>query len=415
MNLAVDDFVYDPFGKEEMRNPLPFYEILREHHPVYYIEAYDTFVLSRFQDVWDFLTVGDNAFVTNEGSVINRADLLKHNDGATSDPPTAPFLGTHLAFGAPVYEQVRQAHTRQLRPGSVRKLEPFVRSLVRGRLDQLLPKGRFDLVHEFGGIISVSTICHLFHIPADQAGELLDTINAVTATDEEGHGFARDPRLQKKMLEFIRPLVTARREDGPDGSWNLVDGMIDLRVEGRELSDLEIAANLTCVLVGGTETLPKVIGHGLWELARDPEQLAEVRDNLEVNAAAAVEEMLRYCGPAQWFGRTARVEVEVAGRVVEPGQRVIYLAQAANRDPREFHDADRFIWNREIPRTLAFGRGQHFCVGVHLARLEARVIVEEFLSAVAEYEVDATEAVRSPSSFQWGYSHLPVVINGVAE
>jgi cytochrome P450 len=414
VSLAVDEFVYDPFGREEMRNPLPFYEVLREHHPVYYVEAYDTFFLSRFQDAWDFLDLADNTFVTNEGSVFNRSVLLEHNEGPTADPPTTPFFASHLNYGAPVYEQVRQAHTKQLRPGGVRKLEPFVRELVRGRLDQLVPRGRFDLVHEFGGIVSVSTICHLFHIPLDQAREVLDTVNGVTATDESGTGFIRDQQVAAKMLHFIQAQVSARREQGPDGSWNLVDGMFDLRVEGRELSDLEIAANLTCVLVGGTETLPKVMGHGLWELARHPDQLAEVRSDLAGNAAAAAEEMNRFCGPAQWFGRTARVEVTVAGQRVRPGQRVVYLTQSANRDPREFAEPDRFIWNRPIPRTLAFGRGQHFCVGIHVARLEERIILDEFLSRVTDYEIDADEAVRPPSSFQWGYAHLPVVIMGVA-
>jgi cytochrome P450 len=212
------------------------------------------------------------------------------------------------------------------------------------------------------------------------------------------------------MLEFVRPLVAARRAEGPDGSWPLVDGMLGLRVEGRELTDVEVAANLTCVLVGGTETLPKVMGHGLWELARHPDQLAAVRADLAANCATAAEEMNRFCGPAQWFGRTARTETTVAGQVVRPGQRVVYLTQAANRDPREFERPDEFVWNRPIPRTLAFGRGQHFCVGIHLARLEERIILEEFLSRVGEYEIDADEAVRKPSSFQWGYSHLPVIV-----
>lgn len=414
MSLAVDEFVYDPFGREEMRNPLPFYEVLREHHPVYYVEGYDTYFLSRFQDAWDFLDMAGNTFVTNEGSVFNRSVLLERNDGATADPPTTPFFASHLNYGAPVYEQVRQAHTKQLRPGGARKLEPFIRDLVRGRLDQLVPSGRFDLVHEFGGLISVSTMCYLFHIPLDQAREVLDTINAVTATDESGTGFIRDQQMQLKMLDYVQAQVTARREQGPDGSWNLVDGMFDLRVDGRELSDLEIAANLTCVLVGGTETLPKVIGHGLWELALHPEQLAAVRSDLAGNAAAAAEEMNRFCGPAQWFGRTARVETIVAGQVVRPGQRVVYLTQSANRDPREFTEPDRFVWNRPIPRTLAFGRGQHFCVGVHVARLEERIILEEFLSRVTDYEIVADDAVRRPSSFQWGYGHLPVIVKGVA-
>lgn len=412
MSLAVDEFVYDPFSPEVMRDPLPFYEVLREHHPVYYAAAYDTFFLSRFQDAWEFLDQTDNTFVTNEGSVFNRSVLLQHNDAPPEDASTAPFLGSHLTYGAPVYELVRQAHGKQFRPGSVKKLEPFIRGLVRRRLDELVPRGRFDLVHEFGGITAVSTICHLFHIELDQAAEVLSTINAVTATSEDGHGFVDVPDMQMKMLEFIRPLVTARRAEGHDGSWPLVDGMLDLRVDDRGLTDLEIAINLTCVLVGGSETLPKVVGHGLLELSRHPDQLAAVRSDLALNCASAAEEMNRYCGPAQWFGRTARVQTTVAGQLVQPGQRVIYLTQSANRDPREFDRPDDFIWNRPIPRTLAFGRGQHFCVGIHVARLEERIVLEEFLGRVTDYEVDMSGAVRNPSSFQWGYSHLPVVIKG---
>ncbi|WP_216913234.1 cytochrome P450 [Nocardia noduli] len=408
MNTAVDEFVYDPFSPEVMSNPLPYYEVLREHFPVYYAERYDTFFLSRFQDALDFLSQPTNVFVTNEGSVFNKSVLLQHNSGPTFDPPHDPIMGSHLNYGAPTYEFIRQAHGKQLRPGHVKKLEPFIRTLVREKLDELVPRGRFDLVHEFGGVISASTICHLFHIPVENASEVLDNINAMTRTDSDGFVEARE--FQMRQLEFVRPLVAARRAEGADGSWPLVDGMIDLRVAGRELTDMEIAINLMCVMVGGTETLPKVAAHGLLELARHPDQLAEVRSDLANNCAVAAEEMNRFCGPAQWFGRTAREETTVAGQIVEPGQRVVYLTQSANRDPREFDNPDDFRWNRHIPRTLAFGYGQHFCVGVHLARLEERIILQEFLSRVDDYEIDVTEATRAPATFQWGYSHMPVVV-----
>jgi cytochrome P450 len=410
MTLAADHFVYDPFSPEAMSNPLPLYEILREHHPVYYAEQYDTFFLSRFQDAWDFLSLADNTFVTNEGTVFTRAKVLERNPGPTADGPTTP-LGSHLNYGSPVYELVRQAHGRQFRPGAVRALEGFIRALVRRRLDEVVPRGRFDLVHEFGGIIAASTVCHLFHIPLAEAEDLLDTINALTRTDNAEPGFQSVVYTQTKLIEFIRPRVAARRAEGPDGSWPLVDGMLTFRIDDRELTDVEIAINLICVLVGGTETLPKVVGHGLLELSQHPDQLAEVRADLPANCAAALEEMNRFCGPAQWFGRTAREEVTVAGRLVRPGQRVAYLTQSANRDPREFDEPDQFRWNRSIPRTLAFGRGQHFCIGVHVARLEERIILEEFLARVGQFEFDLSEALRPPSSFQWGYSRLPVVVS----
>jgi cytochrome P450 len=406
---TVEDFVYDPFAPEVMRDPRPFYAVMRERYPVYYSAAYDTFFLSRFQDSWDFLSLSDNIFVTNEGSVFAPGDISHHNTGPLSDAPTTP-LGSHLRYGSPVYDDVRQAHGRPLRPGSARKLEDFMRGVVSDRLDYLIPRGRFNLTHEFGGIVAASTICHLFHIPLDQAEDVLDTVNALSKTDNETPGFARKEDVHRKLVGFIAPQVTARRAEGPDGSWPMVDGMLAFRIDGRELTDTEIAVNLLCVLAGGTETVPKIISHGLMELWRHPDQLAAVRADLSTNSPIAIEEMIRYCGPAQWFGRTCRVETVVGGQVVKPGQRVVYLTQSANRDPREFDEPDEFRWNRTIPRTLAFGRGQHFCIGVHVARLELSILLEQFLSRVTEYEIDLPNAVRRPSSFQWGYNVMPVQI-----
>lgn len=408
------EFSYDPFASDVMNDPLPYYQILREQHPVYYSAQYDTFFLSRFADAWDFLTQSGNTFVTNEGSVFLPEVLRQRHTGtAPADPPTTP-LRSHLNYGSPVYEDVRQAHGRPLRPGAVGKLEEFVRSVIRQQLDELLPRGRFDLTQEFAGIVSASTICHLFHIPLDQARDLLDTVNAMTRTDNETRGLGNAQQVHAKLIGFILTQVAARRREGADGSWPLVDGMLDLRIDGLPLNDDQIASNLTCVLVGGTETLPKVVAHGLMELWRHPAQLAAVRRDLAVNCTPAFEEMLRYCGPAQWFGRTCRIETTVAGQRIQPGQRVIYLTQAANRDPREFENPDEFRWDRPIPRTLAFGLGQHFCIGVHLARLEGRLMLEEFLGRVDDYEIDLNQAVRRPSSFQWGYNRMPVTITRLA-
>ncbi|MCW2540914.1 MAG: cytochrome [Frankiales bacterium] len=124
--------------------------------------------------------------------------------------------------------------------------------------------------------------------------------------------------------------------------------------------------------------------------------------------------MNRFCGPAQWFGRTARAETTVGGQIVRPGQRVVYLTQSANRDPREFDNPDSFQWNRSIPRTLAFGLGQYFCIGVHVARLEERIILDEFLTRVSDYEIDVDAAIRRPSSFQLGFVELPVIVRATA-
>jgi cytochrome P450 len=164
------------------------------------------------------------------------------------------------------------------------------------------------------------------------------------------------------------------------------------------------------VFIGGTETVPKIVAHGLWELGRWPDQLAAVRADLDANVPVAREEMIRYCAPAQWFARTVRKPFTIHGTTIQPGQRIITLLGSANRDEREYVDPDEFVWNRKIERLLAFGRGQHFCLGVHLARMEIAIMVAEWLNRVDDWQIDEDAASRPPSSFQWGWNNLPVEV-----
>jgi len=144
------------------------------------------------------------------------------------------------------------------------------------------------------------------------------------------------------------------------------------------------------------------------ELWRHPDQRRAIGGEPD-RCATAFEEMLRYCAPAQWFTRTVRRPITVAGQELGSGNRIFPLLMSANRDEREFDDPDAFIWDRPITRHLAFGQGQNFCIGNHLARLEGRVMVEELLARAPGYEIDMDGARRPPSSFQWGWRSVPLV------
>ena len=161
------------------------------------------------------------------------------------------------------------------------------------------------------------------------------------------------------------------------------------------------------VFIGGTETVPKIVAHGLWELIRRPDQLAAVRADLDANVPVAREEMIRYCAPAQWFARTVRKPFTIHDTTIEPGQRIITLLASANRDEREYPDPDEFIWNRPIERSLAFGRGQHFCLGFHLARLEIAVMVAEWLKRVPDYRIDQRGRIPAAVEFPVGLEQHP--------
>lgn len=402
---AVRPVDYDPFAFEVMRNPLPFYKELRDRYPVYYIERYDAFAFSRFADVMAMYD-SEARFHTQEGTLVDKTAIAERRRGLPApmayDP--LPIIG---AIQPPYYEEIRQAIGRRLRPRSVAALEADVRARTRALLDALVPRGGFDVVKEFAGIVASGTVCRMCGIPVERAAEVLAAVNFATAQDPVKGGFPPNwQENRERLLSICREAVADRLAgDIPDGD-NPIDGLADYRLDGRALKPGEIAMVISSIVLGGSETLPKVIACGLMELERQPEARREILSDLPTNSAIAFEEMLRFCAPAQWFMRTVREAVTIAGQRIEPGQRVLALIASANRDEREFENPDTFVWNREIRRQLSFGQGLHFCIGVHLARLEGRVIIEELLARMPDYRI--TDAVRTPSSFQWGYTSATI-------
>lgn len=406
---AASESGYDPFSKAVMLDPLPFYKVLRAETPILYLEKYDTFVFSRFQDVSDVLTTTGNVFVGSDTTLPDPARLMRHNNGLIEQPAMDPLpIGAILP--SPHFDVLRRAHVGSLKPSAVKTLEPLLRRLVKERLDELLPRKDFDLTLDYGGIIAASAVCHLLEMPLALAPEVLDLVNQLSITDPEKGGNDIGVTIGR-TVELMLPFIAKRRLEGADGSVAMIDGLVQLEYYGRPLTDTEIATQLVCEFIGGTETVPKITAHGLMELAARPDQLKAVRRDLETNVPIAVEEMIRFCAPAQWFVRTAHQDVTVAGQEIKIGQRVMVLFGSAARDEAEYDQPDEFIWNRPIKRVLSFGLGQHHCTGVHLARLELRILVEEFLRRVADYSFDMNKAVRLPSSFQWGWNSLPVTIN----
>ena len=289
------------------------------------------------------------------------------------------------------------------------KLEARIRQLANERLDELLPRGRFDLTQEYGGVVAASVVCELVGLPVDSAPEVLATVNAGSLA-EPGSG-VEVANARPGYLEYLVPVVERRRADASTGELPIVDGLLAYRLpDGSGFDDIEAATQMLGVFIGGTETVPKIAAHGLWELSRRPDQLAAVRSDIDTNVRIAREEMIRYCAPAQWFARTVRKPFTIHGTTIEPGQRIITLLASANRDEREYPQPDEFLWNRPIGRSLAFGRGQHFCLGYHLARLEIAVLVREWLTRVPNYRIIGDAASRPPSSFQWGWNTVPVEV-----
>jgi len=257
--------------------------------------------------------------------------------------------------------------------------------------------------------VVASIVCELLGMPTDLAPEVLAAVNAGSLA-EPGVG-VEVAEARPNYLEYLVPSVKRRRADSSGEALAVVDGLLGYRLpDGSALDDVEVATQMLCIFIGGTETVPKIVAHGLWELSQRPDQLAAVRADPVANVPIAREEMIRFCAPAQWFARTARKHFTIHDQMIQPGQRIITLLASANRDEREYPEPDEFVWNRPIRRSLAFGRGQHFCLGYHLARLEVAVLLQEWLRRVPEYAIQSDAATRLPSSFQWGWNKIPVEV-----
>ncbi len=399
-------FDYDPYAPEVMADPLPYYKVLRDEHPAYWLPQYEAWAISRFEDVWQVLSDREGRVTTTEGTLMFREQLTVRNHGAVPEPSYDPVV--QLSYTeSPVHEELRRAVGAPLRRPSAARLEEFVRGQARARLDELVPLGRFDITVDYAGMVAAATMCQLFGMPLARAAAVRDLIFHAGPGVQDPERNARDFAA---LSEVVGGVVGERRRAGADGGVPLVDGLLRYRLDGRPLRDEEAAgAVLVTVLFGGVETLPKVVAHGLMELWRHPEQRRQVAAGGAGACEVAFEEMLRYCAPAQWFTRTVRRPIVVAGQELGTGHRIFPLLMSANRDEREFEAPDEFRWDRPITRHLAFGQGQNFCIGNHVARLEGRVLVEELLARVPGYEIDLAGAQRPPSSFQWGWRAVPLV------
>ena len=386
---------YDPFSAEVMADPYPVYRQLREEAPAYYLEEYDAWALSRFQEIW-------NASMDNQHYSCAQGTTSAHL--LTKVQPVTPMLNN---MDPPQHTQLRSAVRKHFAPQALRDLEPTIRSLSAECLDRAVARGGCDVMGDFASQISVKIACIVTGIPTED-GDLMNSLVWRFFGREPGRtGMTSDGlKAMGELFAYFTDLSRSRRRSGSKAD-DIVNLLNEIEIDAAKLDEASIASHLAMFIIGGSETVPKVFANDVLLLAQHSEQRAEcVRDpSLIPNAFL---EGLRYRMPTQFLCRVVTKDVVVQGQTLRTGQPVLFLYPSANRDDREFTNPDVFDIHRSIPRLLSFGQGTHSCIGLHVAKMEGKVMLEELLRVAPDYEVDLDRAERLVTDFVQGFAKLPV-------
>ncbi len=385
-----------PRGAESWRDPFPMYRALRDHDPVHHVEPAggegDYWVLSRFDHVLA-AAVYAATFSSAEGLTFTYGD----KDALGLEAPI-------VMMDPPDHTALRKLAIKRFTPQQVRSLDPMVRAFVVERVERLRAMGEGDVVAELLKPLPSLVVAHFLGVPPEDRTRFDRWTGAIVAATAGGNVLSAAEAVGE-MVRYFQELIDARRRSPGE---DMLSALVRGRLPGdQEVSLAGILGMAFTMVTGGNDTTTGLLGGGLELLTRRPDQRAILlQDPGRTNGA--IEELLRLTSPVQGLARTVTRDVEIAGRTIPEGRRVMLLYASANRDEREFGpDAGQCDVTRRIRRHLSFGYGPHHCIGAAAARLQARVVLEELLARCPDFSVDGDAGRYAPGPFVRRFESLP--------
>jgi cytochrome P450 len=403
-DAALLELLTTPEGRAD---PYPLYRRIRERSPVLR-SASGPIVLTRYRDCLEALRnprlgrglVGPNA-------ARNRARVPGGADPELRQQYFERGRHSMLFTDPPEHTRLRRLVSRAFTPKRIEQLRPSVVATVDSIVADMAERVEVDVIAELAFPLPVSVIGELVGVPETDRASFQPLVRASTAGLE---AFVDDASLlaamaaRDQMHAYFTDLLAERRRHPAE---DLLSGLVEAREHDDALTDGEIISTSILLFAAGFETTTNLIGNGLLALLRNPHQLARLRQDPTLTTSA-VEEILRFDSPVQVNARTALEPAEIDGEVVEPGQMVMVLQGAANRDPEQFSEPDGLDLGRQGNAPLSFGWGVHHCLGATLARLEGEVVFRALVDRFLNLELVADEIPRRPSLTLRGVTSLPV-------
>jgi cytochrome P450 len=344
-------------------NPYPAYRELRATAPVCWNDVTNFWALLKYEDV---------RFVSSNPAVFSSAKGVTIPDPAIPSPVQE---GSLIFSDPPRHRQLRKLINSGFTRRQVAILEPKIREIVRGVLEGIEPGSVHEFAEEIAAPLPTRMIAELIGAPPDDWEQFRAWSDAATGTADPE--IELDPSVAMgQLFEYFQKLIAARRAQPRD---DLLSVLAGAEIDGHRLTDEDLLNFAFLLLVAGNETTRNLIALGTLALIEHPDQCQLLIDDHSL-IPGAVEEMLRWNSPVVHMARTATADVEIRGQLIRQGEVVVMLYGSANRDEDVFgSDSEEFKVTRHPNPHIAFGCGEHSCVGAQLARLEATVLFDELL------------------------------------
>jgi cholest-4-en-3-one 26-monooxygenase len=372
-------------------DPFPAFAWMRRHAPAYFDEANGVWGITRYSDLKD---------VSKDPGTFSSAGGIRPNT-----PPVAMMID----MDAPEHYRRRRLVSQGFTPRRVREGEGWIRQVCDDIIDTVCERGECDFVSEIAAPLPLIAIGDLLGFEAEARDDLLrwsDDLLRMQGTS--------DPNIVERAMTafvdyvgYITGVIAERRRAGQ--SDDLIGTLVHAEIEGDRLDEDSVIHEALLILIGGDETTRHVISGGMAELLVHPDQFHRLKED-PTGLPTAVEEMLRWVSPIKNMARSATRDVELHGRLISEGQKLLLLYPAANRDESVFERPEEFDTRRSPNDHVAFGFGPHFCLGNQLARLELRVMFERLFERMPDIALATDDELpRRPASFVSGIEKMPVV------
>lgn len=314
-----------------------------------------------------------------------------------------------LNMDPPQHRKFRNIVNKAFTPRMVNALVPSVKRLAREIVDRVAEKGECDFVTEVASIMPMAVICEMMGVPEEDRPRINDLANMLIGFDdpEYQNSIADAEKAALEMFMYGAKLAEkARRTPGDD----LATALLNAEVDGERLTDLEYHSFFMLLAIAGNETTRTVTTNGMLALIENPDQRRRVVENPAL-VESAVEEILRFTPAVHHFRRTATADTEIRGQKIREGEKVTIWYCSANRDEDVFRDPQAFDVARDPNDHLAFGIGEHFCLGSNLARMELNLIFDELLRRIGRDMELAAPPRRLRSNFVNGVKEMRVTFS----